>query len=346
MNRVFIADIASKSTNGFLIGHYATVAENYQNIIGSIIVGGPIYKKYFSTSPLIQLPFNSESTENIIIKKIKQLLNCKKLFSIAKNDTVILQQSALATSLIGIFLFKRKQTRLFLITYNNEGYNSFLKRIFYRLAKKKIDGIICPNAEVGKGYNLPYCIVPDYIYIGDIDNIIKSSYKEKIYDFSIIGRLSPEKQPIEVANKFANTNYKLLIAGKTQTQDLEDNLKQICKNSPNIELKIEYITNEEYYKCINQSRYSILNYSEEYSNRSSGVVYDMIYNGVPVIGRRCKALSFIEKNNLGLLYDNLCDLDFSILLNEEKHMQFIKNIYTFCKTQNTYINKLNSFIKK
>lgn len=346
MNKTFIADIASKSTNGILIGHYATVAGNYQTTIGCTIIGGPIYKKYFPHLTPIQLYYDSNSNENIIRQKIKQLLNCKRLFSIAQNNTIILQHSALATSLIGILLFKKKQTKLFLITYNNEGYNSWLKKFLYRLTKKKINGIICPNDDVGQGYELPYCTVPDYIYTGNLNNIKRVPYEDKSYDFNIIGRLSPEKQPVEIAKKFANTNYKLLIAGKAQTLNLKSELEQICRNAPNITLKLQYINDEDYYKYIRESRYSILNYSDEYSNRSSGVVYDMIYNGIPVIGRKCKALLFIEENNLGLLYNDLENLDLSIVHNKDMHLQFIKNIEIFCKKQTLYINKLNTFIKQ
>ena len=65
-----------------------------------------------------------------------------------------------------ILLFFHKKSKLFFIQYSLEGLRNRIGRIFFRLAKHKIDGIICPNEDVGNGYGLPYCVVPDYIYTG------------------------------------------------------------------------------------------------------------------------------------------------------------------------------------
>lgn len=58
--------------------------------------------------------------------------------------------------------------------------------------------------------------------------------------------------------------------------------KGLIRNIPEIKRLAKYLE---------ASKYAILNYSGEYSNRSSGVVFDTLFNGVPVIGKKCQYLS-------------------------------------------------------
>ncbi len=345
MSRILLADIASHNCGGKSIGHYYSVASNYVNLISCVIAGGPIYLYKFDKENIYLLPYDTKTEENVFKKKVKQLLNCHTLFKNTVGDTVILQHAALATAIIGIVLFKKKHTKLFLITYNDEGNNTIFKRFWYRLAKRKIEGIICPYENIGKNYDVPFCVVSDYIYSGNDNKIQYCDYEDKSYDFCVVGRLAYEKGVIEVAKKFVNTNYRVLIAGKPQTQDIADELFAICNGAKNIILKLEYISEKEYYNFIQISRYCILNYKGGYSERSSGVVLDILFNGTPVVGNKCKALGFIEEYGVGCLFDDIFSFNFSYLLNRACYKKYLEKINAYKKIQSQCGNKLKEFIE-
>lgn len=80
----------------------------------------------------------------------------------------------------------------------------------------------------------------------------------------------------------------MLIAGRVQEAPLEAELRAVCAGAKNIELRLEYLSEAAYDEAIRQCRYCILNYSENYSLHSSGVVFDILFRGVPIVGSRCR----------------------------------------------------------
>ena len=347
MKTLYIADIKSQSINGASEGHYFPVAANYytifKNSCKTLIAGGPIYATKFATNTYL-LKYNTNEQDSIIKNKIKIFRNMMDLFS-HKNENyiIIIQSSAVATALIGIALFKRSQSRIYMIQYNTECINSYFKRILFNIAKNKIDGIICPSKEIGEAYGIPFCVVPDYIYTNNKPTVF-IPFTEKLYDFSVLGLICEDKGVIDVAKKFKNTKYKVLIAGKPQNENIKKELINICKNSPNIILKFSYLSEEEYDSSIKNSKYCILNYQGAYSEHSSGVVYDILFKGVPVIGRKCKYLNFIEKNNLGIIYDDIQNLNPDTILEPAKYDFFLHEITIYYQKHNKYISELKKFI--
>lgn len=349
---LIIADLRSNcSYQGISTGHFVPVARMYQQIFKDSysvkIAGGPVYTKYFNNSELIKLPNNVSGDS--LKHKIKVLQNSLALFRSIKGKTLILQQSADFTSHLALALFYWGGAHVYLIRYSNEGISSKLRRIVYSLCKKKINGIICPNDIVGKAYKRPYVVVPDYIYIDKGVSLKTSTYKNptKKYDFCIVGRIAEEKGVIEVASWLANKQFSIIIAGKTQTEELAIELQKICKKADNITLKLGYISDEEYNSILEQSRFAFMNYQGEYSRRSSGVVFDTLFAGVPVIGKRCKALEFIEQYEVGYLYDSLTKLtsiEIRELLQSNNEEKFYNNIIKYRNTHSQYLKLLLSFI--
>lgn len=343
--KIYIADIRSNSSNGKSTGHYVPVAKMYQKIFrNTIVAGGPIYKKYFSDNELYLLPYNISATS--FNDRIKLMKNCIKLFNAAKDQIIILQQSSVVTTFLGILLFYHCKSKLYLIQYSNECFKSKIGRMLYKMIKHKINGIICPTKELGKKFGVPSCIVPDYIYIED-SNISETykDYDKTIYDFCILGRIAPEKGVVECAKKFVNTKYKIIIAGKPQTKELENNLKDICGNATNIKLVLDYISEKDYSNILVNSKYALLNYQKEYSDRSSGVVFDMLFNKVPVIGSTCKTLQFIQDKQLGYIYNDIKEFNPEIVMDKNLYNSYINNISSYRKEHQKYISSLITFIK-
>lgn len=347
MEKIFISDIRSNVNNGKSIGHFIPVAKMYQRIFQQnniIVAGGPIYRKYFNDSELLSLPYNISGTS--LLDKIRTMRNCIKLFNAAQGNIIVLQQSSVITSFIGILLFYHSKSKLFLILYSNECLKSRIGRFLYRLIKNKINGIICPTDNLGKTFNIPYCVVPDYIYTKEInqERIAYKDFEKTKYDFCILGRIAPEKGVIESAQKLAQTKYKVLIAGRAQTQDLEYKLRRICSDANNIDLILDYISDEQYIQYLNQSKYALLNYQQNYSERSSGVVFDMLFNDVPVIGKECFTLNFVREENLGYLYSCLDNFSPELVMHKELYNQYINNINHYKKKHSLFILKLRNFI--
>lgn len=345
MKEIIIADIRTNTLAGVVTGHFVYLAKLYQKLFSKKCVvkvaGGPAYLKSFSEAELLLLPYNINGTT--IKDKINSFQNCRKLFRESVGKTIILQQSSVVTAFVAIVLLYRGKSKLLMIQYSNAGVSNLVKRLFYCFAKKSIDGVICSNDNIGKAYGLPYIVVPDYIYIGDAD-LPSISFREKQYDFCIIGRLSPEKGVPDAIRSLRTINYKVLIAGKPQSDALGEEIRKECEGAANIELHLGYINDEDYLRYIQQSRYSVLNYQGEYSVRSSGVVYDMLFNGTPVVGCRCNALKFIEEKGLGLIYDDIKKVDYSKLMDADFYEWCQKNIVEYRKSHQQYKEKLEEFI--
>lgn len=342
-NKTFIADIASHNTNGKSYGHYFSVAENYRNAICCTIVGGPIYVTKFDD--VLTLPYDTNSTDNTIVKKWKQLKNCKALFKTVCNGTIILQHAALATAIIGILLFKQKNVKLFLITYNDEGYNRPLMKLLYRITKRKIDGVICPFEFVGKGYGLPAIVMPDYFYSEKQFHIPVNI--KKTYDLCIVGNITPEKGVIDVIKLAIKQKASLIIAGRVTSKELETDLYTAVKGHSNITVCFKYLSEEEYCQIISSSKYCVLNYQDKsYGTRSSGVAYDLLFRGIPIIGRHCTALDFIEEHDMGALFDNIADVNLSKLLQKENEDNYKQNIEKYKNLHKQYIYQLKEFITR
>lgn len=348
-SELIIADIRSHCSNqGISTGHFIPVARMYLELFRESlqvkIAGGPVYNHYFDKKDLVELPYNvcGDSLKH----KIKALYNSFQLFQRSKGKTIIFQQSADVTTHLAIAFLYWGKSKIYLIRYSNTGINSTLKRVIYSLCKHKVYGIICPNNEVGESYKRPYLVVPDYIYLGDEDKK-KDTATEKKYDFCIVGRIAEEKGVVEVAKWIAGKNHSLIIAGKPQTEQLTKELTNECQGKLNITLKLGYISDEEYNHILTHSRYAIMNYQGEYSIRSSGVVFDTLFAGVPIIGRRCKALDFIEKYKVGQLFekiDDLSDANLKSLLLNENRLSKINCIKEYRQTHAKYKKDLMDYI--
>lgn len=349
MERLIIADIRSYNNNGKSTGHYFAVAQNYLDLYSNkynvLIAGGPIYNIKFATTDLLKLPQETSKNNNTIKNKWYIFKNALSLFKrTTQNDIIIMQKCGTVTTFLAIILFaNRKRNNIFMIEYDTEALNSKFKRLIYTFAKKKIRGFICPNETVGTAYNKPYCIVTDYIYTSQKEQV--PPYFHKLYDFCVIGSIWPDKGVIEVAEKFKYTEHKLIIAGKPCNNTIKNKLESIAKESPNIILKLGYISDEDYYNYIIKSKYCILNYQGCYNERSSGVVLDVLFKYVPIIAHRCNATLLVEEEKSGYLYNSLNEFDPNTVLNENTYNKYIEGIKNFILKQQFYKNKLINFLE-
>lgn len=350
MKRLIVADIKSPVFEGKSSGHFFAVAHNYyelfQESTPTKIAGGPIYLSLF---PYAVLPLPN----SVDIKKdgrlqciVKYFQNARTLFHSCSGDVIVVQQGGDITFFIACALFYRraKNNRLFLIQYSTAAISNRVGRLFYRLAKRKLDGIICPTQEVGEMFARPYCVVPDYIYSGNQNQCPAISYDEKLYDICFLGRIVEEKGIDEFLSKFVEAPYRMLIAGRVDNPCLEKKMQDIVRGHDNIQLCLEFLSREDYQMYLCQSRFCVLNYKGEYSLRSSGVVLDMIFNDVPVIGLECKALEFVKQNGLGYIYSNLASLNLAEVITPVNYNRYISQIARYKQSHMVFKHQLGQFL--
>lgn len=351
---IYITDILSNNNFGRCTGHYIPVAKNYCSILkqcGDVrIAAGHIYGNAFNANQMMWLPYSVSSKHGIcsnVKGKIQSLINCYYFIKAAdKNSLVIWQQSTAITSCVGLWLFcHRKDINIYMIQYSETALNKPLKRFLYKRAKNKIRGLICPNEKVGEAYELPYCVVPDYIYTGEFDDVEPIPFEKRIYDICIVGRFNKDKGIVEAIERFKGTKYKVIVAGRPDSELYGKQIREASQNYSNIELHLGFIETSDYNNYIRNSKYCILNYQGEYSIRSSGVVYDIIFNGVPVIGSKCSALQFISEFKIGVLYNTIEKLELISLMNNEKYEEFLRNINEYRKYHKSYISKIHKFLE-
>ena len=310
MKRLVLADVKSQNDKGKSIGHYFSVAQNYLDLYSDCcqvkVAGGPMFKTRFNEKDIFQLPHDFIIGQNWLRNKWRVLMNCKYLFKhTSVNDIIVIQQSGLSTAILGIALFAKKKRNIYIISYDKDAVSSFAKRLIYQFAKQKIKGLLCPSRHVADAYCLPSCIITDYIYPFYTNKLSFVPFEEKKYDVAIIGSICHGKGVIKAAETLTQTNYKVLIAGKADKQ-LSEQLEKICLSSSNIELRLGFVSDDDYCKYIRAARFCILNYHGVYEDRSSGVVLDILFNGTPILGHRCKALMFVEKEDVGVLFEDNC----------------------------------------
>lgn len=345
MKRIIIADVNSFCHNGTMTGHGIAVAKNFLGVLAKTgrgqVAGGPAYAAAFPDAVILK--HNADSTRNVIRNKWGLWANMRELFRACKNDTIIMQSSGVVTMFLGLALFKPKGIRIFSVQYNTMAINSPLKRLLYRFCAGKIDGIICPTEHIGKAYGRPYCVVPDYIYT-EANGTTFTDYSSKIYDFCMVGLIYPDKGMVPAAKRLAATPYRVIIAGKPATPQIEAELCDIAASAPNIELRLRYLDSQEYTDIIRSSRYCILNYSGAYSEHSSGVVYDILFNGLPVVGSQCRSLQFIRQEGVGYLFDSIETWEPAPLLSQERYDDYRRHIAAYYQTHRAHQEKLLSFL--
>lgn len=349
MKELILADVRSQSYRGDPIGHYKYVSNLYLRLFGSIcdvrIAGGPVYTKDFKRDNYLPLPYDAYDKEAFIKRYYRTLINCKHLFeATGRDDIILMHNSSVSTYLIGIILFAKRRNNIYAILYSDDVTLSRGKKFLFDLAKKQIKGILVPNNTVGKAYGLPYCVVPDYIFTGDIQKLSKASYNEKKYDFVILGGMYRDKCVVEAARKFEHTDYKVLIAGLPYDEYTSKELTRICGNNSNMELHLGLLPDKDYERYMNEARYCLLNYQGSYMHRSSGVVLDAMFHGVPVVGHRSFPLELAEKEKVGLVYDDISLFNPEEVLSQKRWNYYHGNIMKYLVKNMKYKDIIPKFL--
>lgn len=347
MSRIVIADICSISVANQSTGHYFAVAQNYLDIFKNSdevwVAGGPIYNQRFASN-LIQLPYNFVVGDSKWGEKWRELMNCRALCKmVAKDDILIMQSVALVTAFVGLALFLHKPCRLFFIQYNTESINSPLKKLLWKIVQSKVRGNICSFISVAQAYGKPYVIVPDYIYTQE-QQMSFPSYDEREYDICMLGHIYRDKGVVDALQYLKGKGLKIVVAGKVGEPDLESELKIIAQTDKMIDLRMGYLKETEYHALMANSRYCMLNYRGKYNEHSSGVIYDALFHGTPVLATNTISTKMVKEYGLGISFDNLNNLDTRKFSDVNAYVTFQSQILLYLREQRKTIEQLSDFL--
>ncbi len=339
---IVIADLASISKDGRPFGHYEYVSEMYQKILRDKdvrIANG--YKNLESKNDnVLQLDRYVDLTDHSGFLKIKNFMtvlhNGRQLFKDTQGGIFILQPYSMLGNLLSLF-FAKKDQKVFLIEYKYR-VRTGLEKIIYHFAKSRISGFICSLDEVGKNYGLRYIVLPDYIYVREEDPI----KTEKKYDFGVVGRITDNKDVETVIKTINNSNYSLIVAGDFSDKE---RYRSIAAENHNKKIKIidSYLDNVEYGRIVSECRYIILPYKEYYKGTSSGVVYDTIFSGVPVIIPSYDTFKFVSEYGIGIQYEgSFASIDLEDAMNSRDNYEL--SIGNYLKENSESAERLKKFL--
>ncbi len=339
---IVIADLASISKDGKPFGHYEYVSKMYKKILRENEV--KIANGYKNLEPkndnLIQLDRSVDLNDHSGLLKIKNfvtvLQNGRQLFNNTQDGIYILQPYSMLGNLLSLF-FAKKNQKVYLIEYKYR-IRSLLEKIIFYFVKSKISGFICSLDDVGKKYGLRYIVLPDYIYAQEEAPL----QSEKKYDFGVVGRITDNKDVETVIKTISASDYSLIVVGDFSDKE---RYKKISAENHNKCIKVidRYLDNSEYGRIVSECRYIILPYREYYKGTSSGVVYDTIFSGVPVIIPNYDTFKFVTEYGIGIQYDGSfasIDLDNALKMRDKYELSIGK----YLKENSENAEKLRMFL--
>lgn len=347
MSRIIVADICSICVNNQSAGHCFAVAQNYLDIFKTSeevrVAGGPMYSERFAPN-VMDLPYDHRVGESKLAEKWHELMNCRALFKQVRSEDILVMQSiAIVTAFIGMLLFLHKRCRLFFIQYNTESINSPFKRLLWRMVSPKVHGVIATFPSVAQAYGKPFIIVPDYIYAAK-RSVSFPTYEERKNDICMVGNIYRDKGTVEALQWLIGKGLKIVVAGKIGETELEPEVRAMANRDKNIELHIGYVSDEQYHAILSNSKYCMLNYRGRYNEHSSGVVYDALFHGTPVLSTATASTQMIKDYELGISFDNVNNLDLEKLSDVSLYDSFQSKISCYLQQQNQIIEQLSTFL--
>jgi len=200
--------------------------------------------------------------------------------------------------------FKIRKIKITWILHNKKSHykeHPFLKKILFNQLLKQSDLIITHAKE---GLELIPGTTRSAYFPHPVRPITSPAITDEIpvYDMIIWGSISPYKgidSFLEyMRDHDALDRYRILIAGKITTTELQKKFKELRSLSSKLIVRDEFIPEPELMELINRSRLVVITYQSE-TVLSSGVLMDSFSQLIPIIGPSTGA--FRDLAELGLI---------------------------------------------
>ncbi|MGN0347075.1 MAG: hypothetical protein ACI4DU_07290 [Lachnospiraceae bacterium] len=280
-------------TEGNAVGHSPKVLKEYHDFIKDFcaveifapeVIGrnlpDDIRKKCCPLPKNIVMKGHNSFFEKVN-NKLHMFTNLKKAF--AETDADIVWFFNVEYYLMLYLFFHKKPKQKVVLTMFLDGYHgntvARFKQWVFEQAQKKMD-LILASGEYFKFKNCKSHYIPDYYY--NPEKYEKYRLQEKKEQAVCLGTMSSGKKLEELVEAFNQNGYSLIIAGRFYEKERFANLKKAAKQ--NITLRDCYLSEEEYYRLLSSSRYTVLPYGEDvYGTQTSGVMQEaMFLDVIPV----------------------------------------------------------------
>jgi hypothetical protein len=339
--------VGHSNENDEPIGHVLKYINEYSIILKNLfsikLIVPKIYKNKIKLNNISFLNKHCKNHNNHIKIKLKNLYyrfyNLFKIFIYSKEDDLWFVN---VEWVFFMFLFFFPTKKNIYITMYRQNFNSEknslnkLKDYFFYKSLKKINGIIATNPNINFD-NIDVLYIPDYFYKKEIyKKYINIEKKEQVV---LLGRISHEKEIKKTVDLFKNKEIDLKIIGDFEDVDLYNKLQK--NKSDNIIIENRYLSQNEYYNLMAESRYIILPYKKEiYSNKTSGVLIESMFLNTIAI-----APDFLlEYNQIpGISYSSINDI-YSYNFEKIDFQSFYK-IYSKKRENRFSFNKIKTKLK-
>lgn len=152
-----------------------------------------------------------------------------------------------------------------------------------------------------------YTIIPDYYFDNKYEKYISPKKKEQVLCVGTMGGTKKLEKLIEI---FSKIDYKLDLIGCFRDNNRFEKLLRKCKD--NISISNKYLSDEEFYTKIGESKYVILPYDEkDYNKRTSGILQESIFLGtIPITYKSILKANNLERSGTGInSLDDLLTMD-------------------------------------
>ncbi len=170
-------------------------------------------------------------------------------------------------------------------------------RIWEYISSSRPSHIISISNLVSKRIFKYFRRQPDILIYPPVDTTYARESKEKKSYYLSISPFKENKQGELIVQTAIKYNLPLKIIGKS---DIPKSIKKMIKKYPNIEIQNTYITEEEKWKYISQSKALIMGGIEEFGI----VALEAISCGIPVISSIESGSAEILNENVGVLYSS------------------------------------------
>ena len=200
---------------------------------------------------------------------------------------------------------RRIVVTLFLDGYHT-GVLAGLKQRIFEAGQRRVYKCISTGPSF-RFKNMPSVFIPDYVCDDSRYSPFRGNAKE---GYAVcLGTMDHGKQLEELVEAFSHMSYRLVIAGRFYDKARVESLRQ--RATENIEIRDEYLTEDEYLKLLSGAVYAVLPYNEgKYSSQTSGVMQEAIFTDTVVLTHKD-----ILKGNMvpGVGYGDYGDITDSLL---------------------------------
>lgn len=268
--------------------------------------------------------------------------------------------------IVTITLLKLNKVKVITVFHNkrpHESKNYFINNLFFKFLLKASNNIVTLNRESqkflkryisSKQINKKSIVIPHPIYQVTQKKFPDSPLKFNILFFGFIRPYKNIELIIELSKKFPEIEFS--IAGSAINEEYAEYIKKECSQQSNINLQLEYQTDEKLDSLIDRASLVILPYNME-SSLNSGVVFYAFSKGINVIIPEITGIENFENKNLIYTYLYKDEKDHSLQLEKvikKAYQDYIQDYKTFVKNSeilhkevmsNNSLEKISDIIK-